>query len=1009
MRFKGVYSVALLLVMGLLFAPPLMAQEQRGAIEGAVKDSSGGVLPGVTIEAKNVAVGSVATAVTDANGVYRFPALAPGKYDVTANLAGFATKKFEAVEILLGQIKKADFALTVAGVSETVQVSAETPLVDVRQSARSTSIRSEQIDLLPKGRDFTTIVTQAPGANNEAKSNGVMIDGATTSENRYIVDGAETSDIVSGGSGKTVMSDFIEEVQVKSSGYTAEYGGATGGVINVVTKSGTNNWRGNAIFYYEGDKLQGAVRPTLRLKLDDANQSEEVTYPKDKFSRIEPGFSFGGPLLKDKAWFYAAYQPTFRETKREITSIRDNKTPITGNRKQPAQFLSANQTSQISSNFRTRVAYNNSWSKTDGGLPSLDGSDQIGLSYNYGTKYPNYSVSAQADWVARQNFFVGLRGGYYKADRSTFGVPVGPRYIYRTATKGCEAAGSCFSYNPGIPAQFQQTSGFLNVLTNAAIDKDQQQRASFQVDATWYGHLGGQHTVKGGFQVDRLANSVNSYETGPYMQLYYGQAYRNMQGAYGYYRFRVADLENTTKGFSTTGDVGTNNYGLFVQDAWTISNKLTVNLGLRTENEKIPPYVNGSDIPASAITFGFKDKLAPRLGFAYDIMGDGKWKTYGSWGIFYDIFKMNLARGSFGGEKWLEFWYTLDTPDPSTLLKTGGSCPPACPASMGKLIRGPYDYRAVSLGSDAIDPNLKPMRSQEASFGLEHQLSPVLAVSARYVRKWLDRAVDDTGSFDENGEIYVIANPGFGMTKLAYADMNIALPKAKRNYDGVELALTKNFSKSYYLRFSYLWSRLYGNYSGLDQTDENGRTSPNTGRLYDYPLMSFDQHGNPVEGPLATDRPHQVKVGFIYQLPVGTTVGINQYVASGIPKTREMAVINGSAYPTFYAGRGSDGRMPVYSQTDLQVQHEFKVGGRRAFQISLNVLNLLNQKTATNFFATENKSGFTLDFNEADFYGHKLDFTTLKAAQKMEFDPRFMKFNGYQEPIQARVAFKFLF
>lgn len=143
------------------------------------------------------------------------------------------------------------------------------------------------------------------------------------------------------------------------------------------------------------------------------------------------------------------------------------------------------------------------------------------------------------------------------------------------------------------------------------------------------------------------------------------------------------------------------------------------------------------------------------------------------------------------------------------------------------------------------------------------------------------------------------------------------MPKAKRTYDAVELSFTKNLSKGYYARLSYLWSHLYGNYAGLDQTDENGRTSPNTGRLYDYPLQSFDGNGYEVEGLLATDRPHQAKAQFFYQFPFGSTVGANLYVASGIPKTREIAVINGSGYPMFYMGRGSDGRMPVCSQTDV--------------------------------------------------------------------------------------------
>ena len=126
----------------------------------------------------------------------------------------------------------------------------------------------------------------------------------------------------------------------------------------------------------------------------------------------------------------------------------------------------------------------------------------------------------------------------------------------------------------------------------------------------------------------------------------------------------------------------------------------------------------------------------------------------------------------------------------------------------------------------------------------------------------------------------------------------------------MEVAFTKNLSNNWYLRGSYLWSRLYGNYSGLSQSDENGRTSPNVGRAFDYPIMSFDGKGQPVFGPLATDRPHQVKAQFIYQLPFGTSIGVNEYIASGIPVTREVGVLPTSNFPVQYLGRGSDGRMP---------------------------------------------------------------------------------------------------
>ena len=138
-----------------------------------------------------------------------------------------------------------------------------------------------------------------------------------------------------------------------------------------------------------------------------------------------------------------------------------------------------------------------------------------------------------------------------------------------------------------------------------------------------------------------------------------------------------------------------------------------------------------------------------------------------------------------------------------------------------------------------------------------------------------------------------------------------------RDYDSVEFAFEKRMRNNWYFRPSYLWSRLYGNYSGLSQSDENGRTSPNVGRLWDYPLMMFQDGGDAALGPLATDRPHQFKTQFIYQFDLGTSIGVNQYVASGLPVSREIGIYPGNNLPVNYLGRGSDGRTPMFSQTDL--------------------------------------------------------------------------------------------
>ena len=1005
MRLRNIALVFLMLAL----AMPAFAQEQRASIEGVVKDATGAVMPGVTVEAKNENVGTSVTAVTDANGVYRFPSLAAGTYDVTATLAGFNTASQPDVPLSLGQIKKVDFTLNIAGVAESVQVTAESPLVDVKQSARSTSIRNEQIDLLPKGRDFSSLVTQAPGANNESKLGGLSIDGASAGENRFIIDGIETTNLNTGVQGKSVIADFVDEVQVKSSGYTAEYGGATGGVINVVTKSGSNNLRGNALFNWMGDALESSNRPILRRDVLDNSKAQYWTYPEDDYNRFEPGIALGGPIVRDKMWFFGAYQPGLTTTKRSVdasTSGNPNASIWTDvEQKQTVQNISANTTAQLGNSIRTRVSYNNSWSKTEGQLPSQAGTTSQLALLDINTINPNWSLSANLDWVATPSVYFGFRGGYYIQDTTNEGVPDEIRYLYSRGNVG----------QAGVPSSFQHAQNYSNVFTNSSTDFDKLTRTYFQSDATFYVNAAGQHTFKGGVQVDHVGNEVLTGEQKNLVRLQWGSSLSGMSGAYGYYQVR-SNGAKPEQGFITEGNVSTNNIGLFFQDAWTVNNKLTINVGIRTEQEKVPTYATGDpSIPKYGAEWGFGDKLAPRVGFAYDLKGDGRWKAYGSWGIFYDIFKLSMPRGSWGGDKWLEYYYTLDTYDYNTLLApcSGGPKPDNSNPCAGTRIRGPIDFRHVSL-EGYIEPDLKAMKSQELSFGFDHQLNSTMAVGVRYVHKQLDYGIEDVGQLDaDQNEIYLIANPGFGIASTVYdVEGNLyttpPYPEAKRDYDSVEFVWNKLLANNWSLRTSYMWSRLYGNYSGLSQSDENGRMAPNVGRAFDYPLMMFNQSGEAEYGLLGTDRPHQFKAQGMYIFPFGTSIGANFYASSGIPVTREIAVIPPNNFPMQYQGRVSDGRMPVLSQTDIYVQHEFRLGGGKRLQVSLNVLNLFDQDTANNRNITYNDAN-GVTFNEKSFYANGVNVDQLIKEQGIVQNPLFLKDNGYQGSLAGRFGVKFIF
>ena len=969
------------LVLGvLLLAGPVTAQEQRGSIEGIVKDSSGAVLPGVTVEARNPAGGAVATSITDATGAYRFPALPPGEYEVTADLQGF-TPHHVRVPLGLGQLKKIDITMNIAGVAESVQVTAESPIVDVKQSASFQNIRNELVDKLPRGRDFTSLVTIAPGANSESKLAGISIDGSSGAENQYVVDGVTTTNIQTGRSGKGVVTDFVSEVQVKSSGYAAEFGGATGGVINVVTKSGTNRFRGDAGFYFTGDNLEGSERPSLRLNPSNDDIAEYITYDTDSFTRWEPAFTVGGPVMRDTLWFFAGYVPTLESTDR-TTTLSDGSRG-TFNQDEKTHNFTGNIDSQISSKLRARFAVNLNNYKRTGTLPNRTYGDEVGTSSalypwtSTGQKLPNATYSGQLDFVASNTFYIGVRGGYFRTDVQDFGIPGDTRYIFQRSNVGYL----------DVPGSLQNPRGFSNLATNFSSTFDVKSRLGFDVSATYYATFAGQHALKGGVQFDQYGNDVLRGEQSGLINLYWGLTRftndgRAVRGTYGYYTHRQ---------FQTTGDIHSNNVGLYIQDAWTVNNRLTINAGIRTENEHVPSYDPISSGKDNAIKFDFADKLAPRVGFAYDVRGDGKWRAYGSYGRFFDITKLEMPRGSFGGDKWIQNYYTLDTYAWNTIDVNSNY--PGTPIET-------INFRYNSAASDAlqhgggVDPALKPVEQWEVTLGLDHELSPTMSVGVRYVHKDLVRTIEDVGIIVPGvGEVYTISNPGFGLTKTTLpTECNGPCPDqppATREYDGVELRMTRRFSQNWSLNASYLFSRLHGNYSGLANSDENGRSSPNVNRVFDGLYNSFDQNGRPVFGRLATDRPHQFKMQGIYDLPFGTTVSANFYVASGTPLQTQ-----GSQFgiPFFPYGRGDLGRTPVYSQTDLYLQHEFRLGNDTRLQLQMNVDNLFDQKTVVSRDLTPYQQGLNLD--DAVFFAG-FDFVEEATKAALLIDPSHNFDGGY--------------
>jgi outer membrane receptor protein involved in Fe transport len=995
--------VFLAIALALVSAPGLLAQETTGAIEGVVRDAAGAVLPGVTVEAEGP-VGTVTT-VTSERGEYRFPRLPTGRYAISAGLTGF-TSASSVVDLTIGTTARAEFTLQLAGVTETVLVTAETPAIDLTSPQTATNISRERIELVPRGRDFTDVVSQAAGAADESQLGGISIDGSSGSENRFIIDGIDTTSPQVGTNAVPMRAEFMEEVQVKSAGYAAEFGGSTGGVINAVTRSGTNDFHGTVLADFEQRSWGGGERPIL-IDASNAQGYDYVDPPKDDELRIDPGFSLGGPILRNRLWFFGSYQPGIRDTTRTVDF--ENGETNSFDQKFRVHYGAVNVTGNAGSKLLFRAGANFSPYETTRSLPSQTGQTSLTERDDYlrGTKGERRTFSGSVDYVASPRFTVSARAGRFLTDEESTGVNF-PGLIHNISTSST-AAGLAL-----IPAGLPNTRGYVSdVLITDATARDQYIRDYFGADATWFLNAGGEHQIKGGIQSERIANDVQSGYNADRILYYAGLSYTTTSGVTRAGEYGIFRLLN----ISTLGDVSTRNTALFIQDTWRVNSRLTVTAGLRTEHEKIPNF--GTTGVTNPIEFGFGEKLAPRVGFTYDPSSNGLTKIYGSWGKYYDVMKYELPRGAFGGDKWVDYWFTWDNPD--VAVNSAAGCAtgsntisesPACPG--GAFIEA-FDQRhnAAEDPDSFIDPNLKPMEENELQLGVSHELGwgnsvGNVVLGARYIHKDLVRTIEDVGvTVPGVGTEYYMANPGEGISlTLANAPGIPPFPKAERTYDGFEVTAERRFANSWGLFTSYTYSRLYGNYSGLASSDENGRTSPNVNRFFDQINMTFDRNQQLVYGRLGTDRPHQLKAQFLYQFPFDLTLGLNQRVASGIPMSEQFQIQGG--YPFFPYGRGSMGRTPVYSKTDLSLTQNLPLGAQR-LQFQVTVLNLFDQDTVTRLDNTRYQGSSTLPITTSQFFNTSWDYEGLLAADPSLVDPKFGLANQFLGPREVRLTVKFMF
>ena len=643
----------------------LHGQEQAGVLWGTVSDTSGAAIPHASVELRGTGLPGVAKTVASDSGRYRVPALPPGEYTIVASAKGFASSDAR-VGIRLGRAASLDFTLAPAAIATELSVTAQARAMDVTSSASFRDLRGAMLHKLPRGRDFTSLIEVVAGVSQESRLGGLSVDGASAPENTYLIDGVETGHMRTGASGKMLITDFVEEIQVKSSGYAAEFGGATGGVINVLTKSGADTFRGTAGVHYSGSALRSVEHASPSLRPDSRDVVEYVHRPEDPNHRWEPGFELAGPLWKGRAWFFLGYVPLLESTARDVTFVANGASGRFTQRHR-THNLSANLHTLLGELTRLRVAANGSSSKRIGLLPTERSNPD--LPFDLDSSEPNWAFSAHADHTIGNRLHLSAGAGRFSFDTHDTSLAGDTIHSFPETNIGL----------PGIPAELQRPAGFSTSPPDVISRRDLFSRTIGRLEATLYA---GRHAAKAGVLVSRIHNDVDRGLRGPLVLLRWDQAYnaldgrQRVRGPFGYYTVR----ESSAGGAATVG-----NAALFVQDTWTLG-RVTVNAGVRAETESVPFYGQASKAGSSAVEFGLRDKLAPRAGFAWDPAGHGRTRVYASWGIFFDPTKLELSRTFFGAETLVERHYALDTPDWRT-IRPGEQLP-------GAFIEQ-VDFRAV--------------------------------------------------------------------------------------------------------------------------------------------------------------------------------------------------------------------------------------------------------------------------------------------------------------------------
>jgi hypothetical protein len=935
-----------------------------GLIEGRVLDARGAGVPGASV---TLSAGQGTRVLrSDARGHFLAPYLTPDVYTVRVELPGFTPVEQRDVRLRLGQRLELSFALALVARHEAIEVTAASSVIDSASTTAGGVLDGDELARLPVPRRFTSTLYMVPGVSDSSGLGEASpsIAGASGLENHYLVDGVNITNpafgsmgvygLSFGSLGHGVTTDFVQETEVKTAGFEAEYGQATGGVVNAITRSGTNSFRGSVFGFWRPPGLEGRW-PQQRTDLGRVNttRTEELDF----------GVNAGGAVVKDRLFYFAAFNPLY-DTR---TLVAPDGFPLESlgqlDRKRRTLSYAGKITWQAASGHRVDLSAFGDPSHGPAGpqrpraLLAQDAAQFSEIeSYGGHNQALRYSGILRSDWLVEAT-----------AGHASTGLAERPmidewRVADRTAVP--------FVVSGGLGGHQSGTRGDSLQL-------------SFR--STHLFSAGGSHELRWGVQRDGIEYTRGGAQTGPAFTFPDGRPTRTgatvdvlPDPVFGRI-YRVAGL---------IGDSPTSTqeyWSWFVQDTWRAGRRLTLRPGLRWERQRLEgggtplcysdeslvgkgDGTPGNEIPCA---YTWSDNWGPRLGAVFDVTASGRSRIYASWGRYYARIPNDLADAAMSGEAGARADYfnsSLTEPVPegvlaartrSHFLAFGGS-----PATFANGSRSTYHDELLA--------------------GFEIEAIPSLSLGIRYVHRSLPSVLEDyataplvaisLGLVAPSAVEYVIGNIRADIPTLDTSGSGVPhafFEDPVHNYDALELTAQKALSKGWSLLASYRWSRLRGNFEGFYRS-ENPRPLPavtTLTTLFDFPTNdpSYSEIGvrqlgyrgdiryqgsTLGVGRLPNDRPHQLKIYGTYAWR-GLTTGLSFRAGSGAPLTALAAnplYGNPGEIPETVRGAGIETvsgfrrRAPTAVLLDLHLDYTVRLAGTRRLIFSGNVFNVLNSR-----------------------------------------------------------------